>query len=111
MLDSLRHFLGLEGPAFGGTRSPEWPHVRAAFIKNHPLCAVCGSTGSVLNPLNAHHVLVFHLNPGKELDPTNLITLCRIHHFWWGHLGNWASFNAEVREDASTWHAKIVARP
>jgi hypothetical protein len=46
-----------------------------------------------------------------ELDRANLITLCRDHHFWFGHLGSWSSWNANVREDAAIWRAKIANRP
>ncbi len=107
----LRESLGLDGMAFGAARSPQWPQVQKAFIKEHPTCAVCDKKGTLLNPLNVHHQHPFHVHPELELDPENLITLCRIHHLWWGHLGNWASWNDSVQSDAVEWELKIKARP
>ncbi len=108
---SLRQFFRLEGPNFGATRSAKWPQVQKAFIALHPVCAVCDKKGTLLNPLNVHHQHPFHVHPELELDPNNLITLCRIHHLWWGHLGNWASWNDTVSDDAKLWEAKIANRP
>lgn len=96
---------------FGAARSSKWPEVQKAFLKQNPTCAVCNKKGSVLNPLNVHHQNPFHAKPELELDPNNLITLCRIHHFWWGHLGNWASWNVDVEVDARIWSDKIKHRP
>ena len=93
---------------FGGVpRSPHWPSVRAAFLKSNPCCAVCGSEEDV----EAHHCRPFHLDAALELDPSNLIALCRRDHFLFGHLGNWSSFNRTVREDAAVWREKIKNRP
>lgn len=112
-LDYCRRLLGipLEGDSLGAARSPHWPTVRNAFIKAHPSCAVCGRQGTVLKPNNVHHCQVFHLHPERELDPRNLITLCREHHLLVGHLMDWASYNESVRQDAATWDSKIATRP
>ena len=97
----------------GAKRSSQWPKVRREFLKAHPACAVCGSTKN----LEAHHVLPFHLHPQLELDPSNLIALCEtpahgMHcHLAVGHLLNYKSFNANVREDAKDWAKKIKSRP
>lgn len=88
-------------------RSGRWPDVRAAHLKREPACAVCGARKGV----EVHHVEPFHLWPARELDPTNLITLCKVHHLWVGHLGNWESWNADVRADAAAWREKIKNRP
>lgn len=101
-----------ENKRFGGaSRSPEWPEVRNAFLKENPRCAVCGTKGGLLKPLNVHHIQVFHLNPLLELDKTNLIILCRKDHFLFGHLNNWSSFNKDVVSDSSLWKEKILTRP
>lgn len=92
---------------FGALRSPEWPRVRNAYVKEHPLCAVCRTT----KDCEVHHVQPFHLHPQLELDPTNFITLCRPHHYLFGHFMNWSSFNASVREDAAAWDGRIQSRP
>ena len=85
-------------------RSPQWRAVRRAFLREHPVCELCGNTIR----LNVHHVEPFHLAPEKELDPANLITLCEGSqvpdlfglncHLWAGHLGNWESINPRVRK-------------
>lgn len=97
--------------AFGATRSSKWGEVQKRHLKNEPLCVVCKTKGKILNPLNVHHVKPFHLDSSLELDDKNLITLCRNHHFLFGHFLNWKSFNQNVREDSSLWWNKIRTRP
>jgi 5-methylcytosine-specific restriction endonuclease McrA len=111
MIDWLKSLLGFQ-PEFGGVaRSSKWPAVMHAFLKGHPTCEVCGSKNKLLAPLNIHHCQPYHLHPELELDPTNLITLCRPHHLLVGHLMNWSSFNKDVREDAKIWLNKVINRP
>lgn len=107
----VRHILGLEGASFGALRSPKWSAVQKAFIAGHPMCSVCGSKGKLLNPLNVHHRNPFHIKPELELDPTNLITLCRQHHFTFGHLMSWKSWNTSVEKDSTDFLQKITTRP
>ena len=98
---------------YGGVpRSSKWPKVRAAFIKAHPVCAVCGCKTN----LSVHHIQPYHLVPSLELEENNLITLgeqCATgnHHLLFGHLGNWLSYNICVRSDASIFATKIQERP
>lgn len=92
---------------FGGRpRSPKWAKVRAEAIKRHPLCSACGS----VKGLEVHHVEPYHLAPGLELDPDNLIVLCdetsNRCHFTFGHLWDWCKSNAGVRIDARNFLAK-----
>ena len=97
----------------GAARSGKWRSVRAAHLKKHPRCALCGGK----KKLEAHHCLPFHLDPSLELDPNNLITLCEEKkdgancHLLCGHLGSFHSFNKDVREDARTWNIKLMHRP
>jgi hypothetical protein len=52
-----------------------------------------------------HHVVPFALDASKELEPTNLITLCAwLHqcHLKIGHGGEFDRFNPRVRMDASS---------
>lgn len=100
-----------ENRTFGAARSTKWPQVQKDFLSKNPLCAVCKKKGKLLNPLNVHHQHPFHVHPELELNEANLITLCRIHHLWWGHLGNWASWNDSVEMDARIWADKIKSRP
>ena len=73
-------------------RSPQWNRVRKTHLFNHPSCAACGGKDS----LEVHHIEPFHIYPSKELDPTNLITLCsakgRECHIRFGHGFNWKHY-------------------
>lgn len=105
--------------AYGASepRSPDWPRVRADFIKTHPACAACGYVGK---ENQVHHVSPFHLGgvnergESLELDPTNLITLCgpghRSHHIDIGHGGNYRCRNPNVREDAERFRKMREAK-
>ncbi len=93
---------------WGEPRSSEWSAVRAAHVKRHPACLACGS----VEQLNVHHIEPFHLRPDLELEPTNLVTLCREHHFRIGHdpdgpwkpqKPSWIKSNPNVRQDAINW--------
>lgn len=81
-------------------RSSKWPKVRKSFIADNPECAACG--GKTL--LQVHHILPFHDNPSKELDPTNLIALCMsiktLCHLRIGHGGAFSSFSRTVSPDS-----------
>jgi len=81
-------------------RSSSWPRVEKEFIEENPTCAACGAKKS----LNVHHKLPFHLFPEKELDKSNLITLCMSRksmcHFYIGHGGSWRAYNPNVEKNA-----------
>jgi 5-methylcytosine-specific restriction protein A len=96
---------------FGAVRSPKWPEVEKDFKILHPLCEVCGTKGTLLNQINIHHCVPFHKDISKELDFDNLWTLCRQHHFLFGHLMSWKSWNVNVREDSANFRNKITNRP
>lgn len=88
-------------------RSGRWSIVRAAYLHDHPTCEACGKA----NDLTVHHVTPFHVDQTRELDPTNFITLCHTCHLVFGHLGNYQSYNPNVREDAAAYLLKVKARP
>jgi hypothetical protein len=78
---------------------------------HHPACEACGTTAE----LNVHHIKPFHIYPELELDHTNLITLCRVHHFTIGHDSDgpwkpakpaWTSANPNVVADSKKWKTK-----
>ena len=96
-------------PLFGAERSPHWSAVRAAYLKKNPSCAACGCDDAV----EVHHVHPVSWPGGKdlELDESNLMTLCRVHHLWVGHLGSFFSKNDDARADAAAFLAKVRARP
>lgn len=97
----------LTAPHYARDRSPKWNDVRNKFLKQNATCALCGDNSN----LEVHHVKPFHLYPELELEPSNLISLCRPHHLLAGHLMNWSSFNPKVREDCLIWLDKIRKRP
>jgi 5-methylcytosine-specific restriction endonuclease McrA len=102
----------IQGKIPAGTkRSSQWPKVRDAYLKEHPLCEVCGGT----KRLNVHHKKPFHLFPELELEPRNFLTLCESSsvndHILYGHLRNFKSYNPDVETDAPTWKQKILNRP
>lgn len=94
-------------------RSDHWPAVRKQHLIAHPTCEACGGAEN----LEVHHILPFHLHPDLELDPNNLITLCESKksgvncHLWFGHLGNFKSFNVDVLKNAAEWLLKFKNRP
>lgn len=103
----------LQGKAsVGHLRSSRWPKVRAQHLTEHPTCAVCNSTTKI----EVHHITPFHLDPSKELDTNNLITLCETKangincHLAFGHLGNYKYVNKTVITDAKHWNNKLKNR-
>lgn len=93
-----------------GKRSSGWRQVRDRFVEKNPVCVACGSSVA----LNVHHVRPVSKFPKLELVESNLITLCRDHHFHLGHdpdgpwspkKASWSEWNPRVRE-----HAAQVAR-
>lgn len=100
----------IDGMTYEGPRSGQWVQVRADFVRLHPRCEACGSAYN----LNVHHVEPFHLRPDLELEPSNLITLCREHHFRIGHdpdgkgprKPSWLESNPNVRSDAANMRSR-----
>lgn len=92
----------------GISRSPKWNRVRSKHLKQHPCCAACGRSLKV----EAHHIEPVHINPERELDLSNLITLCSTPcHIVFGHFMNWKSWNKNVVNDCSVYYDKYVNRP
>lgn len=112
LLEHVKHRLQGKIPA-GSKRSGQWPTVRKNHLTKNPACALCGGTKTV----EVHHIHPFHVHPERELDPSNLITLCEAKkdgvncHLFTGHLGNFKSVNESVEKDAATWAEKIKNRP
>ena len=115
MIELLRHVkdrIAGKIPA-GKSRSGQWPTVRKIHLLSEPTCRLCGGSAK----LEVHHIEPFHLHPGLELDPNNLITLCEELkdglncHLAFGHLGNFKSYNTSVVLNATVWAKKIKERP
>lgn len=94
------------GFAEGESRSSLWSKIRDEFVTDHPVCAACNTKTS----LNVHHIIPFAVRPDLELDKSNLITLCREHHFKIGHDPDgpwkpakpaWTRYNPNVREHSA----------
>lgn len=92
----------------GAERSPKWKEVRKLHLQKQPACMVCNSTKN----LEVHHIVPVHVDAERELDETNLITLCdKYCHFVFGHLMNWKSWNVEIFRDCDVFNKKIRHRP
>lgn len=92
---------------FYSDRSPKWREIRSEHIKQQPQCQACYSIKS----LEVHHIEPYHINPERELDLNNLITLCKTCHFVFGHLMDYKSWNKNVVEDCKNYSQKIIGRP
>lgn len=89
-------------------RSPEWSNTRKKHLAKQSFCQACGTK----NNLEVHHIEPFHINPARELDPDNLITLCGKNcHFVFGHLMDYSSWNTNVIEDCRVYLDKVKSRP
>lgn len=84
---------------YEGSRSGAWARIRNQHVEAHPRCEACGSKVE----LNVHHLQPFHVHPELELDPDNLITLCRKHHFWLGHHGDWSEVNLNCLQEVKEY--------
>jgi hypothetical protein len=97
-------------PAKPLRRSPRWESTRQAFLAKWPQCVVCAHDAApAVHALSVHHVVPVEFvrragRPELELDARNLMTLCEAgenHHLVMGHLGDWLSYDPEVRLDAA----------
>ena len=92
---------------FGGVpRSGSWYSTRNEFIKSNNECECCGSKKN----LQVHHKVPFCVDPDRELDMDNLMTLCADCHFQIGHCGWWASYNPNVEESVRFYKAMLENR-
>lgn len=90
------------------TRSSKWSLLRRQHLIKQPNCQACGSSKN----LHVHHIEPVHVNPDRELDPENLITLCSKYcHLSIGHLMDYKSWNNNVKEDAMVYYNKVLNRP
>lgn len=89
-------------------RSSSWPKVRSEHLKKQPCCQCCGSC---IKP-EVHHIIPVSIDPAKELDPNNLITLCdKYCHFIFGHLMDWKSYNIDIVKDSKDFFVKKKNSP
>ena len=102
----------------GIPRSSHWMTARKMFldlevnkIKVNQFCSVCGKKGSILKPIELHHIIPFSIDKIKELEFSNLISVCKEHHFFVAHLNSWRSYNLDIERDAAYFLNKIKNRP
>lgn len=79
-----------------------WYKLRKKFLQKNNKCSCCGT----IRRLQVHHIKPVHLFPDKELEYSNLKTLCKRCHLFVGHLGNWKLWNRELEEDIKYWKMK-----
>ena len=89
------------------SRSSNWNKIRKTHLEENNSCCGCGKT----DKLEVHHIEPYHVNPNRELDPSNLITLCKSCHFTIGHLMDWSSWNIDVISDCKVYLNKVKNRP
>lgn len=109
LLNTMFDALGL--PPLEIKRSPKWAAVERRYKKAHPNCENCGGSEKVV----VHHKVPVHIDPTKELDATNLKSLCEKPsmncHLWQGHDGVWKSMNQTVDSDCEAFLKRIENRP
>jgi 5-methylcytosine-specific restriction enzyme A len=105
MLDWLANLFTAKPQAI---RSPRWRDVREAHLRTQPNCQVCGTKTGV----EVHHKIPVHIDPARELELVNLITLCERNgcHFLFGHGRDWRAFNPSVVEHCFKARQMIAAR-
>jgi hypothetical protein len=89
----------------------EWQVTRAKsnHRKAEPKCACCGHEAGFFGATNdVHHVIPVHIAPDKAADDSNLMTMCRLCHFTFGHLGDWKAYNTRI-EDTVELVQSIIA--
>jgi len=89
------------------SRSANWKIIRKQHLKENNSCCGCGRK----DKLEVHHIEPYHVNSNRELDPSNLITLCKSCHFIIGHLMDWSSWNIDVVSDCRVYLHKVSNRP
>lgn len=113
MLHALKRLLFGDTPTLpeartveGLPRSSRWDSVRRKHLLAQPSCQACGNTKN----LSVHHIEPFHLRPDRELDFSNLISLCEDGpncHFTFGHLRDWRQYNPQVVGDAALYLSRL----
>lgn len=88
-------------------RHLDWPKVKRVYLRNHRECAACPRRTN----LDVHHKVPIWVNKNLELDESNLMTLCKEHHLFVGHLMSWKSWNPGADVHAALWKKRIEQRP
>lgn len=86
-------------------RSGAWARVRREHLEREPACIACGRTKDI----EVHHVQGYRDHPERELDPSNLVSLCADPcHLVFGHLLSFRDrINPNVREDCDRYRRRL----
>ena len=91
--------------AAGVPRSSGWGPWVKAFLRGKS-CIACGQREG----LTGHHVVPYHLDPSREMDPKNVVPMCADRcHLVHGHFNDYSLANPTVREDCAAYLAKRMA--
>jgi 5-methylcytosine-specific restriction endonuclease McrA len=88
-------------------RHTDWIRLEKAFLYKNPRCVICKSK----QRLQVHHKIPLEIDRSKELELSNLVSLCERCHLFVGHLGLWNSWNPDVEKDIEIWKNKFNKRP
>lgn len=94
-------------------QSRRWRSIAARHLREYPACAACGSTSRV----RPHHVIPVSVDPSRQYDHSNLLSLCESYthgvncHLFFGHGGQWDTYNPNAIADAFSWRAARTIRP
>ena len=80
-------------------RSNKWSGVRKKHLSKESCCAACDAD----RELEVHHVVPFDIDPARELDASNLITLCRYCHLVIAHLRDFRIYNQNLLLDINVF--------
>lgn len=84
-----------------------WRSTASRHLRENPTCTACGSTVRV----RPHHVVPVCVDPSREHDFTNLLSLCESYeyglncHLFFGHGGSWSAWNPNAVADAFNFRA------
>lgn len=88
-------------------RASQWKRVRAEHLQKEPYCVACGRNADLI----VHHVIPVSFDESKQLEPTNLITLCaQPCHIVFGHFMNYQCYNKDVRKMAAEYKRAFFKR-
>lgn len=93
---AVMELLGYPTVVRGAVRSSLWASIRKEHLVRHPVCIACGDYKKAKE---VHHIVPVHIDPSKELELDNLVTLCADQcHIIFGHYWNWSNYNPDVLE-------------
>lgn len=94
------------------TQTRRWRGIARRFLQENPTCAACGSRSRV----RPHHVVPVSVDPTREHDFSNLLPLCESYergvncHLFFGHGGDWSTWNPNAAADAFNFRAARTIR-